>query len=183
MNIKKILLIILLMITMLGLSEAQAQLKTKTSYLGPSIGLSFLGSTPQFGFNYEYTMKIKDLDIDMDGIIGIGGIFRYWSYEESWYGGGNWSYTNILIGAQGNYHFKSTGKFDAWTGVVLAYDAGSVDWDGPSGSYNEPSHGGLWLGAHAGARYFFSPSLAISGRIGFGTLSYGAIDIGVDFTL
>jgi hypothetical protein len=181
-NLRKINLLILIAILLSMISNAQ--LKSETSYIGPSIGMSFLGSAPQFGFNYEYTMDIKKtLQVEMDGVIGVGGIFRYWSYSDSYFSG-SWSYTDILIGAQGNYHFKSSGKFDLWTGLVLAYDIGSVKWDGPSGNnWTEPSYGGLWLGAHAGARYFFSPSLALTGRIGFGTLSYGAIDIGLDFVL
>ena len=32
-----------------------------------------------------------------------------------------------------------------------------------------------------GARYWVSPTIAISAVIGFGTLSYGALDLGVDF--
>ena len=90
-------------------------------YAGPSIGLSFLGSTAQLGLNYEYAFVIKDF-----GTVGAGGIFRYWGYKESFLGG-SWSYTNILIGGQFNYHFRMDNKkFDPWVGAVLAYDAGSV---------------------------------------------------------
>jgi len=155
----------------------KAQFTPNNHYLGPSIGLSFLGSTPQFGANYEYGMDLENF-----GRVGIGGIFRYWSYSENYFQG-DWSYTNILIGAQGNYHFKlESDKFDPWVGLVLAYDAGSVSWDGPGGyNYASPTYGGLFLGAQGGARYWFSPTIAVIARIGFGTLSYGALDLGVDF--
>ncbi|MCC6255558.1 MAG: hypothetical protein IT276_11635 [Ignavibacteriaceae bacterium] len=154
-----------------------AQFTPNKHYLGPSIGLSFLGSTPQFGANYEYSMVVKDF-----GTIGIGGILRYWSYSEDFYDGG-WKYTDILIGAQGNYHFKlDTDKFDPWIGLTLAYDAGSVSWDGPSGSsYSSPTYGGFFIGANAGARYWVSPTVGLSARVGFGSLSYGGLDLGVDF--
>jgi hypothetical protein len=114
--------------------------------------------------------------------VGIGGIFRYWSYGENYYVG-KWSYTDVLIGAQGNYHFKvDNDKFDPWVGLVLAYDAGSVSWDGPGGyNYVTPTYGGFFLGAHGGARYWVSPTIAIAASIGYGSLSYGALDIGVDF--
>jgi len=39
----------------------------------------------------------------------------------------------------------------------------------------------LWLGIQGGIRYFINPDLALTGRVGFGTLSYGALEVGVDF--
>jgi hypothetical protein len=175
---KQLLSVILLTVLFSGFINAQ--FTANKSYLGPSIGLSFLGSTPQFGANYEYSMDLENF-----GRVGIGGIFRYWSYSEgSGFGSGwNWKYTDILIGVQGNYHFKLTSdKFDPWAGLTLAYDAGSVSWDGPSGyNYASPGYGGLFIGANAGARYWVSPTIGISARVGFGSLSYGALDLGVDF--
>ncbi len=149
------------------------------SYAGPSIGLSFLGSTPEFGLNYEYGMKMEF------GTIGIGGLFRYWGYSDDW-GYGKFKYSNILIGAQGNYHFKmdAGSKLDPYAGIILGYDASSATWTGASSYYGftpSVSSGGLVLNAHGGCRYWISPTLAIVGSIGYGSLSYGALDIGVDF--
>lgn len=159
-------------------TKGYSQYELNRSYLGPTIGLSFLGSTPQFGLNYEYSMQLQDF-----GSVGFGGVFRYWSYSEDYFYG-KWSYTDILIGAQGNYHFKVTNdKWDPWVGLTLAYDAGSVKWDGPYATYASPSYGGFFLGAQGGVRYWVSPTLAIVARIGYGSLSYGALDLGVDFKL
>ncbi len=172
---KKLLLVFF--IAVLSTSISNAQFTPNKHYLGPSVGFSFLGSTPQFGLNYEYGMAVKDF-----GLIGIGGIARYWGYSETYYDG-KWKYTDILIGAQANYHFKiGDGKFDPWLGVTLAYDAGSVSWDGPSGhSYVSPTYGGMFFGGNAGARYWVSPAFAVSARLGFGSLGYGGLDLGVDF--
>jgi len=158
-------------------SNVNAQYTLNKHYAGPSIGLSFLGSTFQIGGNYEYAMQIENF-----GKVGIGGLLRYWGYNESFFGG-KWSYTNILIGAQGNYHFEIKGndQLDPYAGIVLAYDGGSVSYDGPGRDYATPSHGGLWLGLQGGLRYFINPDLALTGRVGFGTLSYGALEVGVDF--
>ncbi len=158
-------------------SPASAQFEVQKNYLGPSIGFSFLGSTPDFGVNYEYGMEFQNF-----GKVGIGGLFRYWGYSESYYDG-EWKYTNILIGAQGNYHFVlDNDKIDPFIGLVLAYDAGSVSWSSSyGGNYASPTYGGLWLAAQGGARYWISPTIAISGRIGLGTLGYSGIDFGVDF--
>ena len=168
---------LILVLLLLCIGSSNAQFTPQHNYLGPSIGLSFLGSAPQFGVNYEYGMDIENF-----GRVGIGGIFRYWSYSEDYYDG-KWSYTDVLIGAQGNYHFILENRLvDPWVGITLAYDAGSVSWDGPGGfNYLIPTSGGFFLGIDAGARYWVSPTVAISGRIGYGSLSYGALDLGVDF--
>ena len=88
---KQILIIIyaLLFSALFGVNT-NAQYEVGKHYAGPSIGLSFLGSTAQFGLNYEYAFTIQNF-----GTVGAGGIFRYWSYKESFFGG-SWSYTNIL---------------------------------------------------------------------------------------
>ena len=175
-----------LLLTMPYVASSQTYFEAGKSYVGPSIGLSFLGSALQFGANYEYGMKMDF------GTVGIGGIFRYWGYSEDWGGGfyGNdsykWKYTNILIGAQGNYHFKmdAGSKLDPWAGLILGYNASSVKYDGPSGyNYSSPTAGGLVLNAHGGVRYWFSPKMAICASIGYGSLSYGALDLGIDFKL
>ncbi len=160
-------------------SPLKAQYTVDNHYVGPSIGLSFLGSTFQIGGNYEYALNVENF-----GKIGIGGIFRYWGYSDAYYNG-NLSYTNIFIGAQGNYHFEIKGndQLDPYAGLVLAYDGGSVSYSGPAGNYATPSQGGLWLGFQGGIRYFINPNLALTARVGFGTLSYGALEVGVDFKL
>jgi hypothetical protein len=172
---KKLLLVLILLI--LCVSNSNAQFTPDRNYLGPSIGLSFLGTTPQFGLNYEYSMDLENF-----GRVGIGGVFRYWSYSEDYFEG-KWSYTDVLIGVQGNYHFKlENDKIDPSAGIVLAYDAGSVSWDGDPGyNYASPSYGGFFLGITGGIRYWVSPTLAVSAKLGYGSLSYGALELGVDF--
>ncbi len=165
---------ILLFVSLFPLT-LHAQYTAGKNYLGPSIGLSFLGSTPEYGINYEHSIYLQNL-----GNIGIGGLFRYWGYSNSYFDG-KWSYTDILIGAQGNYHFNTQSKFDPWLGIILAYDAGSVSWSGPYGNYASPAVGGLWAALQAGARYWISPTLALRGSFGLGSLSYEALDVGVDF--
>lgn len=178
--LKKMLInsLITIIIFLLVQSPVNAQYTIEKHYAGPSIGLSFLGSTFQIGGNYEYALNVENL-----WKIGVGGIFRYWGYSDAFYNGGKWSYTNILLGAQGNYHFEIKGndQLDPYAGLVLAYDGGSVSYSGPAGNYITPSHGGLWLGFQGGMRYFINPNLALTGRVGFGTLSYGALELGVDF--
>jgi hypothetical protein len=179
MKKKVVLLPFLLTMFFLLPSTARAQFTADHNYIGPSIGFSFLGSTPEFGLNYEYGMDLQGV-----GTAGIGGLFRYWGYSESYFDG-KWSYTNILIGAQGNYHFKlPNDKLDPYVGIVLAYDVGSTSWSGPNNFYNgSVSAGGFWAAIQVGGRYWITPTLALTARLGFGSLSYGALDLGVDFKL
>jgi hypothetical protein len=173
--IKKILLLLLLSAT---LSAAFAQFEVNKHYAGPMVGLSFLGSTLQIGGGHEYGIEIQNF-----GSIGVGGLVRYWSYSEN-FGLGQLKYKGLLMGVQGNYHFDMDDRrFDPWGGLVLAFDAGSVEYSGPAGfPHITPSYGGrIWLGLHGGLRYWVQPNLAFSGRIGFGTMGYGALDFGVDF--
>ncbi len=128
------------------------------------------------------------MDTDMgSGILGIGGLFRYWSWSKnigSYFGEDwGWKYTDIMIGGQVNYHFQfENNKLDPWVGLVLAYDIGSVKYHGPHGyQYTSPTWGGLFLGGNGGIRYWFSENLAGSARIGLGSMSYSAFEIGVDF--
>ncbi len=170
-----------LLVLVLTFGSANAQYTPEHSYLGPCIGFSFLGSAPQFGVNYERSMDLQNF-----GSVGIGGIFRYWGYNED-FGYGKVSYTNILIGAQGNYHFKipDNSKLDPYAGIVLAYDIGStsVDYNNSflSGYSASVSAGGFWAAVQGGVRYWLQPNLALTGRLAFGSLSYGGLEVGVDF--
>lgn len=176
MNRHKKYLTALFVITLFVLPiKSNAQYEVNKHYVGPSLGFYFHGSSVILGGNYEYAMELKDI-----GKIGIGGIMRYYSYDAGW-----WSYSDILLGAQGNYHFTlDNKKFDPWVGLLLAFDIGSVDYSGPNNQfYSEPSYGGFWVGLHAGMRYWLSPDIALTGRFGFGSYSYSSFDVGVDFKL
>jgi hypothetical protein len=170
-----------LIVLILVSNFAYAQFEKGNSYLGPSVGFYFHGSTPILGANYEYALKTNV----GDGILGIGGVMRYWSWSEDIGNDWGWSYNDIMLGFQANYHFVvGDKKFDPWAGMILAYDIGSVKYKGPSGDHwAEPSWGGFFLGVNGGARYWFSNSVAGVVRLNLGSLSYSAIDFGVDFTL
>ncbi len=162
----------LLLIMLFTSKTALAQFEINKNYLGPTIGLAFGASTISFGANYEYGIRLEEI-----ANIGIGGVFRYWSYSD-----GYWSYTDIVIGAQTNYHFKfKNKKIDPWAGIILAFDFGSSNWSGPYSNSSNNSYGGMRISFNGGARYWISPTIALNGRFAFGTLGYGGIEIGVDF--
>lgn len=161
------------------------QLQSNEHIFGPSIGFSFLESTVQLGINHEYNMDINQLGIENGGIIGIGGIFRYWSYSEK-FRDFQWDYTSILLGVQTNYHFYfQNDNIDPWLGFTMGYDFGNADLKITNSDImvSEKDYGGIFIGAGAGIRYWLSTNLSISTRIGVGSSRYGALELGIDYQL
>jgi hypothetical protein len=171
----------LILLTCFINNNSFSQWQAEKSYFGPSIGLSFGNSVPEFGLNYEYGYTLKDI-----GVIGVGGLLRYWSYSDDW-AWGKYTYTNILIGAQANYHFKlDDKKFDPYAGIMIGYDIVSNSWEDKNGwydSYTKSSASGSELIAdiQVGIRYFIKDNLAIVGRFGVGNASFSSLNIGVDW--
>ena len=116
----------------------------------------------------------------------VGGIV---GYSSSSYDGGTylghdyeWTYTYIVIGARGEYHFVDADveDLDLYGGVTLGYNIVSVSE--PSGYTGFYSSEGSYLlsGFHAGGRYYFSQSIGAFLELGYGV---GYIVAGVTFRL
>ena len=174
-NMKKLLSIVIMLLFVTVIS--QAQLTKGKSYLGPAVGLGFDNSTLTLGANYEYAI---------DKNIAVGGVFRLNTWSEDFL---FWeaSYTNIFIGAQGNYHFdgliKDT-KWDPYAGLVLGFNSysSSVSYKtGSSSGYSDGGSGGLFFSAHATMRYWVNPGLGVQARLEFGSQSSSNLMLGVDF--
>lgn len=174
--------IIVLFIFLFVASTTFAQFEVGKHHAGPSIGIGFGGYGLSIGGDYEYGMDLKEIGVDAPGKLGVGGIVRYYSWSESYYTY-EWSYTDIIIGAQGNYHFQlDNEKIDPWVGLVLGFDINSASWDGPDGFGDDysTSDGGLFFNGNAGVRYWFSPNMAARAGFGFGSIVSSLI-VGVDF--
>ena len=158
-----------------------AQFEVGKSHVGPSIGIGFSGYGLSFGVDYEYGMSLKSIGVEAPGKIGVGGIIRYYNWSESYFTY-EYSYTDIIIAVQGNYHFiLKNSKIDPWIGLVLGFDIASSSYDGPSGVEDfSDSSGGVFFNGNAGARYWFSPNMAARIGFGFGGIVSSLI-FGVDF--
>ncbi|MCL4540151.1 MAG: hypothetical protein M1378_11255 [Bacteroidetes bacterium] len=156
---------------------ARAQFVDQMNYIGPHIGLSGVGSALTLGLDYE--RGITTPGQVGPGVIGIGGLFDYYSYGDAGLGG-NWTY--IDIGVSGMYHFVLSDKqWDPFLGLVLGYEAASWSWNS---NYNglglaSPTAGGFTLGGSAGVRYFFNNNWAAQARVGFG---FYVLALGVDYS-
>ncbi len=154
--------------------KANAQFEYGKNYIGPHIGLSGVGSALTLGADYE--RGITQVGEVGPGIIGIGGMFDYFSYgDAALYG--KWTY--IDIGVSGMYHFVlDNKKWDPFLGLVLGYEIASWSWNSGYSGLASPSAGGFALGGSAGIRYFLSDNLALQARVGFG---FYLLAVGVDF--
>lgn len=152
---------------------------TKLGQVG--IGYGFAGiygttSVPPISLGFQYGIEQK---------ISIGGILGYTSstYDLGRYNGVDysWTYTYILIGARGEYHFlENSENMDGYAGATLGYAIASFsEPNGYSGYYTA---GGSYMvfGVHIGLRYFFNPNIALFGELGYGV---GYITVGVAFKL
>jgi hypothetical protein len=161
-------------------TSSHAQFGETSTFLGPHIGLAAYQSAPSFGANFETALN-KPGELG-DGILGLSVRADYFSYNFGSAGLYDWSYTWITAGAYCNYHFKvGEGKFDPFLGLGLGYQNVSVDYgDQGQGAYASSWGSGVFFSANAGARYFFSKSLALRALLGLG-VTY--IVVGVDFGL
>jgi len=123
--------------------------------------------------------------------LSYGGIFSIYKTEYSYnyyYNSSNyvWSYTYIVVGARAALHLNKylnikNKNVDLYSGLMVGYNI--VSYEKPKG-WNYDSYDTkdsyLVTDFFAGARYFFSPSLA-----GFAELGYGVewLKLGLSFKL
>lgn len=161
-----------------------SQLKEKDNLLGGSIGFWAKGEVPMFGVNFESQLTQAGI-----GTISLGGIFRYYSYSYNYSNGDSRKYSFTSFGAQTNYNFNQIGdgKFVPFAGLVLGYNyvnSTYTDFTKHGVYVSDLSYkSGAWLWGQAGMRYFFSPNVAGSVRLGLGNNDFNTLELGVDFKL
>ena len=161
--------LIIALVLVVGISKASAQSFEKgTSVLQLGIGFGGDFGTP-FGLGYEYGISDK---------IGIGAYVGYGSKKDSFFGY-DVEYKSVLVGAKGNYHFYQTDKFDAYGGAFLGFNSQSATVSG-STPFTATDDSGVLLGLNAGARYYFTDSLAAFAEVGFGL---AIVNVGLAYKL
>lgn len=172
------------LLVVLTVSISFAQLKEKDNLLGGSIGFWAKGEVPMFGVNFESQLTQAGI-----GTISLGGIFRYYSYTFNYGNGDSRKYSFTSFGLQSNYNFNQIGdgKFVPFLGLVLGYNYVNSTYTDVTrnGIYiSDISYkSGAWLWGQGGFRYFFSPNVAGSVRLGFGNNDFNTLELGVDFKL
>ncbi len=171
-------ILILILSVVIGFTArpVTAQFNKGGNYFGPHLGLSGVGSTLTLGLDYEH--GITNPGEVGPGIIGIGGLFDYYSFSEDYFAdAGSWTY--IDFGVSGMYHFVlDNEKWDPFIGLVLGYEVANWKWKNEYYGGYSPSAGGFTLGGSAGIRYFFDNNWAIQARAGFG---FYILAVGIDY--
>lgn len=176
---------ILFMLSLIALtSSSYSQLKEKDNLLGGSVGFWAKGEVPMFGVNFESNVTQAGI-----GTIGVGGIFRYYTYRFNYNNGDSRRYSFSSLGFQANYNFNQigNGSFVPFFGLVAGYNYVNNTYTDVTRngvyqtdvSYNS----GAWIWGQTGFRYFFSPAVAGTVRLGLGNNDFNTLELGVDFKL
>lgn len=179
---KTIPFIALVLIALQSLSAQRVFITEGDQKIGGRLALGSVAGA-SMGFVGTYERGIQEN-------IGVGASIGYSGYSEDINAGfyaGNWSYTNILILANGNYHIDllKDEKLDTWGALHIGYNVASVSWEFTQNSFNFPepatvSAGGFVFGLSANARYMLSENLYAAASVGFGL---GILNIGIDYKL
>ncbi len=143
------------------------QLREKDNLMGGTLGFWASKSSPTFGFNFE-----NEISQAGPGTFGLGAILRFSNYTLD----EREKFSNLFVGGQANFNFNQieSGKFVPFVGLVIGFFSSS-----PQG--NSLKESGLWTWGQAGARYFFSPTVAGVARFGLGNFKFDALELDVDF--
>src|SRR5690606_27069692 len=115
------------------------------------------------GLGYYYAGGVPLLvsaEWAVNDVITVGPYLGYTSYRYNLGIGNRWRYTFLDIGVRGSYHFSELfeirdERIDVYGGAFLGFLVSSYSGDDFGGIYNDPYSGGLRLGIHIGARYYF----------------------------
>ncbi|MBN8583763.1 MAG: hypothetical protein J0M37_01615 [Ignavibacteria bacterium] len=180
----KINLKLLLLSTVIICASSFSQLKEKDNLLGGSLGFWAKGNVPMFGVNFESQLTQAGI-----GTVGLGGIFRYYTFTNTYGNGDSRRYSFTSIGAQLNYNFNQIGdgSFVPYFGVVAGYNYVNNTYTDVTRNavyITDVSYSsGAWLWGQLGMRYFFSPKVAGTVRLGLGNNDFNTLELGIDFKL
>ncbi|MDT8400760.1 MAG: hypothetical protein RQ743_03615 [Bacteroidales bacterium] len=153
-----------------------------------NLGLG-LGTTLYTGSFYK--MQIPPISASLElgivdeiidkGSVGVGPYLGFASYKWE-YSGWGYKYSNIIIGARGNFHYPFLEKLDTYTGllvgfnIVSAKDFGEIN---PFYDYSTSSSGLVWSW-FVGARYYFTETIAGMVELGYG-IAYLNLGVAMKF--
>ncbi len=142
-----------------------------TIYTGAGYGLGF----PSISVSYEYGIVEIGMGSKLKGIVGVGGLVGFGGSKYD-YSYGAYGYdvkaNFFLVAIRGNYHFIFHPKLDPYAGIILGYYFGNSKVTYGSGypstlpTYSG-SDGGFHGGAYVGARWFFTPAIAVFSELGW----------------
>ncbi|MGE5458730.1 MAG: hypothetical protein ACM3RX_10285 [Methanococcaceae archaeon] len=176
-------IILVLFITMAVANDLSAQTfskGTKVAQIG--LGFGFAGvygdaGIPPITLGFQYGLEEK---------ISVGPVLGFTTSSQEFFGG-KWSYSYVVIGARGEYHFlENSEKMDAYGGVTLGYAIVSSSITDENPYYNQyysnvsASSSYAVYGFHVGGKYYVTPQISLFGELGYGI---GYITVGAAYRL
>jgi len=141
-------------------------------------GSGFKAQIPPVSASFEIGVVDNILE---KGSIGVGGYFGYSSYKYSYSGyNGGWKYTNMFIGARGNFHYPLVDKLDTYVGLTLGFNVVTDKAWGDYSGTSFGSYGGVKTAEFIGARYYFSDNFAAMLELGYG-VAYVNLGVALKF--
>jgi len=141
-------------------------------------GSYYKGQVPPVSASLEFGVVDNVIE---KGVVGVGPYIGYSSYKYEYQGWG-WKYSNIIIGARGNFHYPLVDKLDTYTGLLLGYNiASSKEFGDPVPGWNYSyTAGGLQWSWFIGGRYYFKETLAAMLELGYG-IAYLNLGVALKF--
>lgn len=143
------------------------------------VGLYYRTTVPPVSISYEQAIVDEILE---KGVIGVGayvGFTSYkWTYDYAGYDYG-YRYSNIIIGARGNFHYPVLDKLDTYVGILLGYNIVTSSEFGTFGGYDySPDAGRIAFAGYVGGRYYFSQKFSAFAELGYG-IAYLTLGLGI----
>ncbi len=137
-----------------------------------------------FGLNSYYTGGIPicaGYEYGLSRYISAGGEIDYFHYHYNY--GSDYNFSALYLSGRISYHFNelfniNDKKWDFYGGGSLGYRSYSDNYNGPvtrTGYYGSA----VWLGVHAGAKYYFAQNFGAFAEIG----ALGSTNIRTGITL
>lgn len=139
-----------------------------TLYTGSAYG----SSVPPLSASLEF--NVVDEVFDEFSSIGVGGYLGYAGYNYN-FGGSDYGFNNIILGARGALHYQFIDQLDTYAGLMLGYR--TVSWKS-NDQFGSAASGGFISSFYVGGRYYFNDNIAALLELGYG-IAY--LNIGVAF--
>lgn len=161
---KSIAILSLFVLTLVFASRSSAQYAPGQLDFNLGVGL-----VPTFGAgNGGMPLSISG-DYAIKENIGIGGYLGYAQSSETLPFFGKTTYSYLIVGVRGTYHYPIMDGLDTYGGVLLGYNVASVRLENTFPGWPEPqAASGVSYSLFLGARYHFTPKFGAFGELGYG---------------
>lgn len=179
---KKILALVVAIFFLASFANAQESTFNKGDKV-VNLGIGF-GGTGTYGYGMKVPPVSGSLEVGIvdgvaeKGVIGIGGLIGYASYGDK--NTDFWTFSRLVIGARGSFHYPLVDKLDTYAGLMLAYNNYKWTWHGTGTALDNSGGSGVNFYGFIGGRYYFTENIGAFLELGY---SIATATIGVSIKL